>query len=132
MIKLSNAEVEIEDLKARDESLNKEIARKDEMIKMLQCQLHLNEEINQENKTSDLDDMSTLQVNHEELKKQWEQENEERLQSLQDSLVNWFVFVFVKKKYKYILLIAGCKRWWAAAFAEAIWSGEISSGNHDA
>ena len=88
MIKLSNAEVEIEDLKARDESLNKEIARKDEMIKMLQCQLHLNEEINQENKTSDLDDMSTLQVNHEELKKQWEQENEERLQSLQDSLVN--------------------------------------------
>ena len=88
MIKLSNAEVEVEDLKARDESLNKEIARKDEMIKMLQCQLHLNEEINQENKTSDLDDMSTLQVNHEELKKQWEQENEERLQSLQDSLVN--------------------------------------------
>ena len=88
VIKLSNAEVEIEDLKARDESLNKEIARKDEMIKMLQCQLHLNEEINQENKTSDLDDMSTLQVNHEELKKQWEQENEERLQSLQDSLVN--------------------------------------------
>ena len=97
MIKLSNAEVEIEDLKARDESLNKEIARKDEMIKMLQCQLHLNEEINQENKTSDLDDMSTLQVNHEELKKQWEQENEERLQSLQDSLVNCFVFVFVTK-----------------------------------
>ena len=88
MIKLSNAEVEIEDLKARDESLNKEIARKDEMIKMLQCQLHLDEEINQENKTSDLDDMTTLQVNHEELKKQWEQENEERLQSLQDSLVN--------------------------------------------
>ena len=88
MIKLSNAEVEIEDLKARDESLNKEIARKDEMIKMLQCQLQLNEEINQENKTSDLDDMTTLQVNHEELKKQWEQENEERLQSLQDSLVN--------------------------------------------
>ena len=97
MIKLSNAEVEVEDLKARDESLNKEIARKDEMIKMLQCQLHLNEEINQENKTSDLDDMSTLQVNHEELKKQWEQENEERLQSLQDSLVNCFVFVFVTK-----------------------------------
>ena len=95
MIKLSNAEVEIEDLKARDESLNKEIARKDEMIKMLQCQLHLDEEINQENKTSDLDDMTTLQVNHEELKKQWEQENEERLQSLQDSLVNCFVFVFV-------------------------------------
>ena len=88
MIKLSNAEVEVEDLKARDESLNKEIARKDEMIKMLQCQLHLDEEINQENKTSDLDDMTTLQVNHEELKKQWEQENEERLQSLQDSLVN--------------------------------------------
>ena len=75
-------------MKARDESLNKEIARKDEMIKMLQCQLHLDEEINQENKTSDLDDMTTLQVNHEELKKQWEQENEERLQSLQDSLVN--------------------------------------------
>ena len=97
MIKLSNAEVEVEDLKARDESLNKEIARKDEMIKMLQCQLHLNEEINQENKTSDLDDMTTLQVNHEELKKQWEQENEERLQSLQDSLVNCFVFVFVTK-----------------------------------
>ena len=97
MIKLSNAEVEIEDLKARDESLNKEIARKDEMIKMLQCQLHLDEEINQENKTSDLDDMTTLQVNHEELKKQWEQENEERLQSLQDSLVNCFVFVFVTK-----------------------------------
>ena len=95
MIKLSNAEVEVEDLKARDESLNKEIARKDEMIKMLQCQLHLDEEINQENKTSDLDDMTTLQVNHEELKKQWEQENEERLQSLQDSLVNCFVFVFV-------------------------------------
>ena len=97
MIKLSNAEVEVEDLKARDESLNKEIARKDEMIKMLQCQLHLDEEINQENKTSDLDDMTTLQVNHEELKKQWEQENEERLQSLQDSLVNCFVFVFVTK-----------------------------------
>ena len=89
VIKLSNAEVEIEDLKARDESLNKEIARKDEMIKMLQCQLHLNEEINQENKTSDLDgDVTKLKVNHEELKKQWEQENEERLQSLQDSLVN--------------------------------------------
>ena len=98
MIKLSNAEVEVEDLKARDESLNKEIARKDEMIKMLQCQLQLNEEINQENKTSDLDgEMTTLQVNHEELKKQWEQENEERLQSLQDSLVNCFVFVFVTK-----------------------------------
>lgn len=79
-------------MKTRDDSLNKEMAKKDEMIKMLQCQLRLNEEISQENKMSGLDDDVTAvnvdQVNHNELKKQWEQENEGKLKTIQDSLVS--------------------------------------------
>ncbi len=79
-------------MKTRDDSLNKEMAKKDEMIQMLQCQLRLNEEISQGNKMPGLDDDVTAvnvdQGNHDELNKQWEQENEERLKTIQDSLVS--------------------------------------------
>lgn len=88
---LSNASVEVEDMKVKDDQLHKELIKKDEMIKMLQVQIRLNEEMYQNSKKSDLEGSSQEpqvdRLEHENLQKQLQLKHEERLKTLEESLI---------------------------------------------
>jgi hypothetical protein len=87
---LSNASVEVEDMKTKDDLLQKELNKKDEMVKMLQVQLRLNEEMHHNTQSSD-SEVNSQEPNIDRIERenllQKQKETEERLKALEETLV---------------------------------------------
>jgi hypothetical protein len=87
---LSNASVEVEDMKTKDDLLQKELNKKDEMVKMLQVQLRLNEEMHHNTQSSD-SEVNSQEPNIDRIERenllQKQTETEERLKALEETLV---------------------------------------------
>lgn len=87
---MSNASVEVEDMKIKDDLLQKELNKKDEMVKMLQVQLRHNEEMHHNTQSSDSEGNSQEpnidRIERENLL-QKQTETEERLKALEETLV---------------------------------------------
>lgn len=87
---MSNASVEVEDMKTKDDLLQKELNKKDEIVKMLQVQLQLNEEMHHNTQSSDSEGNSQEpnidRIERENLL-QKQTETEERLKALEETLV---------------------------------------------
>lgn len=95
---MSNASVEVEDMKTKDDLLQKELNKKDEMVKMLQVQLRLNEEMHHNSQSSDSEGNSQEpnidRIEREKLL-QIRTEMEERLKALAETLVR-LILVFTR------------------------------------
>lgn len=87
---MSNASVEVEDMKIKDDLLQKELNKKDEMVKMLQVQLRLNEEMHHNTQSSD-SEVNSQEPNIDRIERenllQKQTETEERLKALEETLV---------------------------------------------
>lgn len=87
---MSNASVEVEDMKTKDDLLQKELNKKDEMVKMLQVQLRLNEEMHHNTQSSD-SEVNSQEPNIDRIERenllQKQTETEERLKALEETLV---------------------------------------------
>ncbi len=87
---MSNASVEVEDMKTKDDLLQKELNKKDEIVKMLQVQLRHNEEMHHNTQSSDSEGNSQEpnidRIERENLL-QKQKETEERLKALEETLV---------------------------------------------
>lgn len=87
---MSNASVEVEDMKTKDDLLQKELNKKDEIVKMLQVQLRHNEEMHHNTQSSDSEGNSQEpnidRIERENLL-QKQTETEERLKALEETLV---------------------------------------------
>lgn len=87
---MSNASVEVEDMKTKDDLLKKELNKKDEIVKMLQVQLRHNEEMHHNTQSSDSEGNSQEpnidRIERENLL-QKQTETEERLKALEETLV---------------------------------------------
>lgn len=81
-------------MKAKDDLLHEQLTKKDEMIKMLQCQLRLNEEMNQNAKENADENMKSHDGLNEETRnedvsrQQIDKENQERMKELRENLVS--------------------------------------------
>ena len=78
-------------MKTKDDLLQKELNKKDEMIKMLQVQLRLNEEMHQNNQSSDVEGNRHQELNIDRIEQenlhQKQKETEEKLKTLEETLV---------------------------------------------
>lgn len=87
---MSNASVEVEDMKIKDDLLQKELNKKDEMVKMLQVQLRHNEEMHHNTQSSD-SERNSQEPNIDRIERenllQKQTETEERLKALEETLV---------------------------------------------
>lgn len=91
---LSNASVEIEDMKTRDDLLSEELSKKEETIKMLKSQLLLSGEPRHksneyENEKKDVPFGAGIDL---DLEKKMDTEYKEKLQSLENNLVSIRLF----------------------------------------
>lgn len=81
-------------MKAKDDLLHEQLTKKDEMIKMLQCQLRLNEEMHQNAKENADENMKSHDGLNEETRnenvsrQQIDKENQERMKELRENLVS--------------------------------------------